>query len=269
MTGRLEPGLVSHMTDSDRLIFLSDAKIEFLNVDDTCNELPSIGQQCMSTLDRIVSSLQKDHVLISKRVAMSKRVWESDLYVQDTLGFPVLDVPIKCNAMFKVVELLRSYGSFDGSFYAVFSYLKKILKASNSGRPRTNQSDTIAETKSPLETTSRIDRHFKGLSIDSHWLSNTFSPSRQNRPSLLSSKGIKSTPNIHREDINTHRENYTKFPHYKQLVTTLCKELSRWDPDCLQNEPLFAFVYGTICHFILQDCKVLLVHYVDRRLFAH
>ncbi|CAR26190.1 ZYRO0B03872p [Zygosaccharomyces rouxii] len=266
MSRRLELGLVSHIDDIDRLTFLSDVNIE--PFDDTSNTSSSRHGNSINALGRIVESFEKDHVLITKCIAMNKRAWEIDLYAEDVAGFPILDVPIKCDVISELVQLLRSDKSSDDSCLNVIKSLQRIIETSSIGSPRSNQSDSTAETRDPSGTPSRIERHFRRLSIDPYWFSNAFGPSKQHRPPLFSTKSTRSTPDWHGEEEPAQRENYTKFPHYKQLITTLYQELCRRDGYNQQNDPLFAQVSDTICQFILQDCKTLLAGYIERKLMS-
>ncbi|GAV52169.1 hypothetical protein ZYGR_0AG01600 [Zygosaccharomyces rouxii] len=266
MLRRAELGLVSYIDDLNRLTFLSDVKISPL--DSTSSASSSRCQDSIDTLGKIVDSLEKDHVLITKRVVMSRRVWESNLYAQDVASFPIVDLPMKCDVMSKLIELLRFDKSFDNSWSIVLKQLQGALEACGTGRPQINQSDSAAEARDSLRTQSRLEKHLKRLSIDSYWFSNAKSPSKQQRPSLFSIKSTSSTPDCYNEDEITQKENYTKFPLYKQLIKALHQEFCRSAGSDLLNDPPFAQVSHAICHFIHQDCKKLLTDYIECRLMV-
>ncbi|QLQ79098.1 hypothetical protein HG537_0B04460 [Torulaspora globosa] len=61
-------------------------------------------------------------------------------------------------------------------------------------------------------------------------------------------------------------DNITKFHEYKPLIISLHSKLKLLDQGNSTNDSIFAFVLHNICKFILQDCKLLLIDYIERQI---
>lgn len=105
--------MVSSIDELDRLTFFQDLDVDRL---DGGSASFSRSQHCIRPLGRIVGNLDIHYALITERVVMNKRIWESGLYVRVVANFPIAHVSIKCEAMSKLVELLIFYELFDDDF---------------------------------------------------------------------------------------------------------------------------------------------------------
>lgn len=143
--------MVSSAAELDRFTFLS-----YLDVDlfDGGSASFSGSQHSIRTLDRIVGSLENDYALITERVVMGKRIWESNLYVQVVANLPIAPVSTNCGVMSKLVELLSFYKFFDDDSVMVLKQLRETTEASAIRRLLPNQYITAAELGDTLGTQS-------------------------------------------------------------------------------------------------------------------
>ncbi|QLG73355.1 hypothetical protein HG535_0E04390 [Zygotorulaspora mrakii] len=158
---------VWRVTYHDRKVFLKSAKLHHSIHDSMLQEQKKReggGKRCMNTLHAIVESLQYDHVMVTNELAFHKSLWDTKIYEDDPSSFPVSHVPIKCNVISTVVDLLRNYSRVDpsldskGKVCISFRYLEKLLDATKSStHTQINPSIDASIGSKHMDVSSSID----------------------------------------------------------------------------------------------------------------
>lgn len=208
----------------------------------------SAGHQCLALLRNISESLQRNNVLVSDRISVDQTIWTLKIYKDDPSSFPITNVPIKCNVMATMVDSLREYvneGMSESSLSGLLKtldYLRKLLeavifKAENPALAQSSPDSLQTKTSGSLSSRGSIRR----------------------KPATAVSAGVpKSKP--------LGIDNLVKFHEYKPLIISLHHRLTFLDQSNHQNDVIFDFISQNVCRFILDDCKLLLADYIERRI---
>lgn len=278
---------VWHVTHRDRKIFLRSAKLHHSLPDDPLNQNNegSNAHQCMNTLHSIVQSLQYDHVMVTEKMAFHKNLWDIKVYEDNPITFPVLHVPIKCNVLSTMIHLLRKIPNGGSSvdsvdkILPVFEYLEKLLDATKFPTHLSSGDGSASSTSSDESVSSK------------RWSTHSLFSSAKRSSSILKSKRssqvptqstntapmtISTTiPNPYPKRIpietrakhgHTFKENVKKFQEYKPLIIALYHKLRLLDRGNPKNDFIFQFIQNSVCKFIIEDCKSILIDYVERRI---
>lgn len=231
------------ISDDDTNYFLKPMNF---SQDDFHNPDATVASECLPQLQRICDSLQQDHVLITDRVSFGSRIWDLHTYKADPSAFPIQNVPIKCNILSSMSELLRNHRDDDLSDESmqkeskVLDYLQKLCEAA-----------VFTSKQKPVDRVRTLD------------------PSRSRRP-LSGSFSHRHSNRSGQTSIQKRNEvaidNITKFHEYKPLIVSLHSRLKLLDQENRRNDTIFAFVLHNICKFILDDCKLLLIDYIEREI---
>ncbi|CUS21523.1 LAQU0S03e04522g1_1 [Lachancea quebecensis] len=95
----------------------------------------SMAQRSLEILRRVEESMHADNVFLTEMMVMHKPAWDVDVYSQTKSEFPLENVPIKCNILKTLFELLRDYQESKPELplenvAKVLHYLNKLIQAS-------------------------------------------------------------------------------------------------------------------------------------------
>lgn len=239
---------------SDRDGFLRPVKFSTADLDRVrTHESDSVGHRCLTTLRGVSESLKGSNVLISDRVSIDEAIWALQIYKDSPSSFPITNVPIKCNVMATMVDSLREYvaqGAPESSVSGLtktMDYLRKLLGAvifKAEGPENSALGPSSPNPHPPNRPTSGA------------------MPSRGNTRRISAtavSGGVPKGKKLSTDNLQT-------FHEYKPLIVSLHHRLTFLDQTSRQNDFIFEFISQNICKFILDDCKLLLVDYIEKRI---
>lgn len=102
----------------------------------------SMAQRSLETLHRVEESMHRENVYVTECMVMHQFAWDVNAYSTSKSDFPLENVPIKCNILKTLFELLQEYQSSGSNSEAqlenvakVLHYLKKLIQASQLDLP--------------------------------------------------------------------------------------------------------------------------------------
>ncbi|QLL31585.1 hypothetical protein HG536_0B04490 [Torulaspora globosa] len=242
------------VSEDDSECFLKPAKFSQDDINVFHNAEATVASDGLLQLQRICDSLQQDNVLITDRVSFGKRIWDLHTYEEDPAAFPIQNVPIKCNILSSMSELLRNRRHDDLSddsmekVAKVLDYLRKLSEAA-----------VFNDASKPPKAVERV--RTLDPSRSRRPMSGSFSHRKSNRPSAAA--GGRASGQKGKE---LSIDNISKFHEYKPLIVSLHSRLKLLDQKNRRNDLIFDFVLHNICKFILDDCKLLLIDYIEREI---
>ncbi|SCU83713.1 LAFA_0D05182g1_1 [Lachancea sp. 'fantastica'] len=260
----------------------------------------SIAERSTETLRRVSESMRRDHVPVSPQLIMHRHAW--DVEKPANARFPLDHVPIKCNILQALCDLLSEYQSrMDAAgpgpaataplehVAKVLHYLSKLIQAAQMDPGMQMQLQLHAQHRRAVSSAESHDGGGSGGGGRSRIFSRFFAPAKSRGVSSNNSQthtrtasaatkstitvmpvgsaaaGTGSSPEEPGPSLGSaHKiQDYTSMHTYKESITSLAAVL-RTVPHTDQNNIVFHFVDHSINPFIMRDCRDLLRYYVEQ-----
>ncbi|CEP60240.1 uncharacterized protein LALA0_S01e06194g [Lachancea lanzarotensis] len=258
----------------------------------------SIAERSTETLRRVSESMRRDHVPVSPQLIMHRHAWDVEKPAQ--ARFPLDHVPIKCNILQALCDLLSEYLSRVNAagpgpaataplehVAKVLHYLNKLIQAAQLDPGMQLQLQLHAQHRRAVSSAESHDGEFgsgrsrifnrffapaksRGASsANSHTHTRTVSAATKSTITVMpvgsAAAGTGSSPEEPGPSLGSaHKiQDYASMHTYKESIASLAAVL-RTVPHTDQNNIVFHFVDHSINPFIIKDCRALLRYYVEQ-----
>ncbi|SCV01451.1 LANO_0F11848g1_1 [Lachancea nothofagi CBS 11611] len=149
LTGQSESGApttgsIGHVSPQSLKLLTSEVELEPMG--DLASM--SMAQRSLETLRRVEESMRLENVPVTPHLIMHRYAWDVEQYAKSQSQFPLDNVPIKCNILKTLFELLREYQDAEKQLplenvAKVLHYLSKLIQASQLEVPSLDASQPL------------------------------------------------------------------------------------------------------------------------------